>query len=207
MRAEYYDKNQVWVVKLKEGEFQYPIELVTVELIEYWARLKDKIGKDIGWESLSAEDKKHLLDWFEKEIFPSREFGEFLIEEITNEALEVLTKEEETRMEIPSFSDVVKQTKSSYLESLSSQLSSYLNIRELASEMAKETKLERDGIRIIAERIIDEWRKRGELEARLEAIKLADTYAIEELRKILEESGYEKYFGEIYNYLKNYPII
>ena len=207
MKAEYYDKNQVWVVKLKEGEFHYPIELVTVELIEYWAKLKDKIGKDIGWESLSAEDKKHLLDWFEKEIFPSREFGEFLIEEITNEALEVLTKEEETRMEIPSFSDVVKQTKSSYLESLSSQLSSYLNIRELASEIAKETKLERDGIRIIAERIISEWRKRGELEARLEAIKLADTYAIEELRKILEESGYEKYFGEIYNYLKNYPII
>jgi len=206
MKAEYYDKNQVWIVKLKDKEFNYPIELVTVELVEYWAKLKDKIGKDVGWESLSAEDKKHLLDWFEKEVFPSKEFGEFLIDELTNEALQVITQqEEEQRIEIPSFSDIIKQTKGSYLEYLEGQLSPYFS-KGIVSTIAKEHYLDREGVRIIAEKIINEWDEKGELNSRLEAIKLADTYAIEDLRNTLIKEGYEKFFSEILEYLKTYPL-
>jgi acylphosphatase len=205
MKAEYYDKNQLWIVKLKDKEIKFPIELVTVELIEYWAKLKDKIGKDIGWESLSQEDKKELLEWFEKDVFPTKEFGEFLIDELTDEALEVITQQEEEEAYIPSFSDVIKQVRNSYLETLGGWFSPFLK-KEDIKQVAVEEYNFRKTAREIADEIINEWRNKNELNSRLEAIREGDVYAIEDLKQTLFQKASTRYFNEVLDYLRNYPI-
>lgn len=131
MKAEYYPKNQLWVVRVRDQEIKYPLEFVTVELVEYFAKKYDKIEKDTGWESLEEDEKKELLEWFEKEVFPTKEFGEFLINEIEKEALEVL-KEEEAKEVVSSVSinKLLLGIKKEFLPNLSD----FFDLKELIKE-------------------------------------------------------------------------
>lgn len=131
MKAEYYPKNQLWIVRVKDQEIKYPLEFVTVELVEYFAKKYDKIEKDTGWESLEEDEKKELLEWFEKEVFPTKEFGEFLINEIEKEALEIL-KEEEAKEVVSSVSinKLLLGIKKEFLPNLSD----FFDLKELIKE-------------------------------------------------------------------------
>lgn len=185
MKAEYYPKNQIWIVRIDENEVKFPIELVTVELIEYFAKLYDKIGKDVGWEMLSDDDKDELLEWFEKDVFPSKEFGEFLINEIHKEALQTLKENEEESKVVESsfsFSEFLSSVKNSYLNKLSDGFISFLDKKVVKS-------VENDEIENKLIEVMKEYEEKGELEARLEALSSYDVYAVESLMSDLSKKG------------------
>lgn len=201
MKAEFYKKNDLWIITTDEGrEIQFPLELVSRELIEYWAKLKNKIGKDVGWETLSGEDRKKILDWFEEEVFSSKEFGEFLIDEITREGLEVLVGEEGEIKEPTTFLGLTGAGKGSYMELLKGNLSEVFKpyVKEVKREHMKEAR----DIQKVIEEISDEWFRKGEFDARVEAILEGDIYALEDLRKELEKRGAKVSLDEVIRILK-----
>jgi uncharacterized protein (DUF3820 family) len=79
--AEYYKKAEDWVIKDDAGKeiFKYSIEEVPVEVVKYFAKTHTKLKEGDSWKELPDHDKFHILDWFEKKVFPTEDFGNFLL--------------------------------------------------------------------------------------------------------------------------------
>jgi len=93
LKVIYDPANQLWrFVNKDTGDvvLEFPLENVDRELVIYFAKEHGKIEKDIGWEDLEEDARNELLDWFENDIFGSKEFGEFLVNEFETSSLKSL---------------------------------------------------------------------------------------------------------------------
>ena len=186
MKAKFYPQNETWVIYDDSDNVlvEFPIELVTTELVEYWAKTKNKIMKDIGWEGLDEEERREILDWFEESVFPSKEFGEFLLQDFETNTIQALVDElneqeqTEEEEEQPSFSELFAES-SMHLPKNNEILEEMLN--PFLEEMKEENK-EKLGFKIASLKKAIMSYPAWEREEIIRKIKEGDSFYINEIK-------------------------